>query len=93
MTDSVIVMMEKSLGEDEFSTSHKEAWTEVFNALIVDIIAAQESLVYDEAVKNKAAVIGAWHKFTSMDNHEQVGGVLLFQQYVSFRKKRLHRRL
>jgi len=78
MTDSVIVMMEKSLG-DEFSASHKEAWTEVFEALIVDIIAAQKLLAYEEAVKNKGTVIATWEKFTSLENHEEVGGVLLFQ--------------
>lgn len=78
MTESIIVMLEKSLG-DNFTSSHKEAWTEVFEALIVDIIAAQRQLAFDEAAKNKGAVIGAWEKFKAIDNYEEVGGVLLFQ--------------
>ena len=78
MTDSIIVMLEKILG-DSFTALHKEAWTEVFEALIVDIVAAQHQLDYEEAAKNKTAVLTAWRKFKEIDNCEEVGGVLLFQ--------------
>ena len=79
MTESIVAMMKDKLGGD-FSAQEEDAWVEVFNVLIEDIIAAQNALSIEEAAKNKATVAATWGKFTKIRNYEEVGGVVLFSQ-------------
>ena len=80
MTESIIHMMKQHLDKEQFSPDDEDAWTIVFGALIEDIVDAQEQLALEAAVKDKAAVINTWTKFTSNKNYETVGGVILFRQ-------------
>ena len=81
MTESIVAMMKTKLGDD-FTKQEQDAWVEVFAVLIEDIIEAQNALSIEEASKNKAVVADTWKKFTQIPNHEEVGGVVLFSQYV-----------
>lgn len=79
MTDSIVSMMKTKLGSD-FSAKEEDAWVEVFNVLIEDIVSAQNALTIKEAAKNKATVAATWGKFTKIKNYEEVGGAILFSQ-------------
>lgn len=80
MTDSIIHMMKHHLDSDQFTTDDEKAWKLVFGALIEDIVEAQNQLAMEAAVKDKAAVVESWTKFTKQKNYETEGGVILFQQ-------------
>lgn len=80
MTESIIHMMKQHLGKEQFTADDEEAWNIVFGALIEDIIEAQEQLALEAAVKDKAAVIRTWTKFTSNKNYDAIGGAILFRQ-------------
>ena len=81
MTESIVAMMKTKLGGD-FTAAEEDARAQVFNVLIEDIVAAQHALSIEEAAKNKEVVASTWEKFKKIENYEEVGGVVLFSQYV-----------
>lgn len=79
MTLSITHMMQKVLGS-EFMAKDQAAWDVMFGALIKDIVAAQNQVAFEEAVKNKTSVIKTWNEFGKIKDFEEVGGIILFQQ-------------
>ena len=82
MTDSVIAMLTKMLGESGFSKRDQECFSNVMSLMITDIVKGQRMVEKTLADNNKDIVIGSWEKFTKIPDYETKGGLYLFQTYV-----------
>ena len=78
MTESIIHMLKSKLG-GAFTEADKKAWEDVFRALIVEMVAAQKKLEYEEVIKNKTSVVKTWKKFHE-GKDKALGGAILFKQ-------------
>ena len=79
MTESIIFMLKKKLGDD-FTSADAKAWRGLLGALIGDMVKGQRRLQKGLAAVNKADVLKSWQLIAEMRNYEEHCGVILFKQ-------------
>jgi hemoglobin-like flavoprotein len=80
MTESLVIMLKQML-KDKFTDADKQAWENVLEVLIADMVKGQRTI--DKglvAAGNKKIVINTWKRLTFMKSYKEEGGIILFQK-------------